>query len=468
MNYAWAPLIDKFRPVGLAPVGRRKSWIILCQVCIAMACFIIGRFNPEYQAKLVVLIGLSIAILSATQDIAIDAYRIERFPQGDKKGISAGAAATTAGWWTGYAGVGFLPLALSDHGWSWPELYILMGGICVAFAGITYFLPETNAYTQDRSLEDLSKSKLPAKSLVLHSRTEKATFVARLLCIWLLPVWAVIGSPGAPEGLSTNRFYVPGLMLIVMVQAILFVRALSKALDRSKTQGSSPEPLSLIDKLLASLVETLIIPLMDFFNRNGQKLALGILAFVLLFKLGEAFVGRMSIIFYKDIGYSNSDIGTYSKMITWWVTIGFVIPCGILNARFGILKGLFISGVAMASTNLMFSWIAISGPKIDLLIAAVIIDGFTQAWGTVAFVAFISSLCNQAFSATQYALLASLSTLGRTTIAANSGLLIDGLSGNWALFFIITTLMVIPGLSVLLILWKRLEKILKEGSGELK
>jgi PAT family beta-lactamase induction signal transducer AmpG len=130
----------------------------------------------------------------------------------------------------------------------------------------------------------------------------------------------------------------------------------------------------------------------------------------------------------------------------------------MLNIRFGILKGLLISGIAMAATNLMFTWIALVGPDKALFAATIIVDNFTASFATVAFVSFISSLTHRAYTATQYALLASLGNLGRTTLAAFSGMLVDVLEGNWALFFVITALMVIPALLLLLSLSKHMKK----------
>lgn len=100
----------------------------------------------------------------------------------------------------------------------------------------------------------------------------------------------------------------------------------------------------------------------------------------------------MSIVFYKEIGFTNDQIATYSKVITWWVTIVFAVLGSIVNIRIGIVRGLLIGGAAMAASNLLFAWIALVGADTDLLLAAVLIDGFTSAWSTVAFVAFINAL----------------------------------------------------------------------------
>jgi PAT family beta-lactamase induction signal transducer AmpG len=120
----------------------------------------------------------------------------------------------------------------------------------------------------------------------------------------------------------------------------------------------------------------------------------------------------------------------------------------MVNVKFGIVRGLMIGGVAMASSNLMFAWIASAGPNEHLFLATIFVDNFTTAFSTVAFVSFLTVLTGQAFSATQYALLASLGNFGRTTLASFSGELADYLD-NWPLFFILTAVMVIPSLIML-------------------
>ncbi len=173
-----------------------------------------------------------------------------------------------------------------------------------------------------------------------------------------------------------------------------------------------------------------------------------LLLFVFLFKIGEAFLGRMSIAFYKDIGFSNEQIGYYSKLIGWGATIFFTLVGSMFNVKFGIVRGLMIGGIAMSASNLMFAWIASVGPNEHLYLATIIVDNFTTAFSTVAFVSFLTLLTGQAFSATQYALLASLGNFGRTTLASFSGELVDYLN-DWSTFFILTAVMVIPSLIML-------------------
>lgn len=360
-NFLWSPLIDRVKPLVL---GQRRGWIILMQGGIALCCLAMSQFNATSELYYLALVGLFIAIFSSTQDIAIDGYRIDVIEANDKDGLSAASSVATAGWWTGYGGLGAIPFFLADTDYFyWPQIYLLLAAIMVCLMASTLFAKE--------------------------------------------PV----------------------------VEREQLLQAASAAI-----------PLATRNKIVTWLKQTLVAPFAEFFTRNGVKLALSFLLFIFLFKIGEAFLGRMSIVFYKEIGFSNSDIGTYSKLLNWWVTILFSLAGGLVNIRYGIYRGLMTAGIAMAASNLMFAFIAETGPDVRLLAAAVIIDGFTAAWSTVAMVAFISLLCNRAFSATQYALMASLSVAGRTFVASGSGFVVDFLHGNWSLFFIVTALMVLPSL----------------------
>ncbi|WP_334028024.1 AmpG family muropeptide MFS transporter [Alteromonas sp. P256] len=367
INFLWSPLVDKLKPPRL---GQRKGWIFSMQIGIVLCCLAMSQLTTTSHLFYIALVGLLTAIFSATQDIAIDGFRIDCIAEDDKDGMSAASSVATAGWWTGYGGLGAIPFFLADlTDWSWANIYLLLGVLMGLLAIATLQAKEPDI---DRS------------ALLNHMDSE--------------------GTDDANANASAQ------------------------------------------DKIARWLKSTLISPFSEFFARNGVKLALSFLLFIFLFKIGEAFLGRMSIVFYKEIGFTNSDIATYSKLLNWWVTIVFSLLGGIVNIRYGIYRGLMVAGIAMAASNLLFAVIAQTGPSTPLLAFAVIVDGFTGAWSTVAMVAFISLLCNRAFSATQYALMASLSVAGRTFVASSSGIVVDSLNGNWSLFFILTAVMVIPSL----------------------
>ncbi|MDZ7923609.1 MAG: MFS transporter [Marinagarivorans sp.] len=450
-NFLWAPLVDRFAPKLWKNAGKKQAWIIVCQIIIALCCIAMSFFSPSHSAKTLILIGLILAFASATQDIAIDAYRIQCFNKNESDSISAAAAATTSGWWTGYAAIGFIPLALSDMGWSWPVIYQLLSVItlgCVAFAIV---IPTTHSAS---ALSNTQSPQVNASVIICQNNIQKYALIGLMLLPWLIALWAIIGV-GLPPTITQSSLLIPIVITVEIALFGLLLRQLNNV--PVHTESTSALLLSTSDKLINSVYVTLILPLRTFIARNGMTLALALLSFIFLFKIGEAFLGRMSIVFYKEIGFSTLQIASYSKTLTWLVTVACAIPCGLLNAKMGLFKGLVISGLCMAASNLLFCALAIIGPAEWLYVITVIIDGFTTAWATVAFVAFISHLCDHQFSATQYALLASLGNLGRTLLASNSGLLVDFLNGNWALFFAITAVMIMPSL---ILLWSLRHKLL--------
>jgi len=385
-NYLWAPIIDRIHiPWLTKKVGNRRGWIITMQIIILISLICWSFVSPAANLGLVITIGLIIAIASATQDITVDALRIEQIGKDEGASMQAGAAMAVVGWWTGYK----------------------LGGVIALNAA---------AYFQQSGFENY---------------------------------WQI-------------TFLVLGIFIIASNIGLMFVhepQPLEKQDIQSKTDRLIEEKLgasNVVTKSAAWVSGTIGGPIISFFKKNGFKIALGILGFVFLFKIGEAFLGRMSIIFYTEMGFSKSDIALYSKGLGWITTVIFTLLGGLFAIRSGVIKALFISGILMASTNILFSVLAWSGKSEWLFALAVIFDDMAAAFATVAFVAFISMLVDRTYTATQYALLASIGTAGRTTLAASSGAMVDFLNGNWGIFFIITAIMVIPSLILLWSIRKQL------------
>jgi PAT family beta-lactamase induction signal transducer AmpG len=375
-NYLWAPIIDRVRIPWLTnKIGHRRGWIVLMQAIILICLVCWSLINPTANLVLVISIGLIIAIASATQDITVDALRIEQIGEHEGKSMQAGAAMAVVGWWTGYK----------------------LGGV-VALNAAEFF--------QEIGFENYWQ----------------ITF----LILGIIIIACNIGLMFINETLSTDRNSSQKLREKLIEQKL----------------GVS----NIITKSAAWIAGTVVGPVSSFFKKNGFNIALAILAFIFLFKIGEAFLGRMSVIFYKEIGFTKSDIALYSKGLGWITTVIFTLLGGLFAIRSGVIKAMFISGILMASTNLLFSVLAWSGKSELLFAIAVIFDDMAAAFATVAFVAFISMLVDRTYTATQYALLASIGTAGRTTLAASSGALVDWLNGDWGIFFILTAIMVIPSL----------------------
>jgi PAT family beta-lactamase induction signal transducer AmpG len=275
-------------------------------------------------------------------------------------------------------------------------------------------------------------------------------------------------------GWTWNRIYVLlAAMWIPLMIAVILAREGKQRRERfkeaeekyEKTLAKTVAP-GLWARVTAWLAVTVVEPVKEFFDRTGVKLGVSVLLFLFLFKLGEAFLGRMAIVFYKEVGFTDTQIAYYSKLMTAGVTILFSMAGGLLNARIGIIKGLFVGGIAMAASNLMFAWIAMVGPNEKIYAATIFVDGFTSAMSTVAFVAFISYFTSHTYTGTQYALLASIGTLGRTFVSGASGFVVDALHGNWALFFVITSLMVVPSLILLLYVGRLLKERVRYWEAE--
>ena len=387
VNFLWAPLIDRLRVPWLTErLGHRRAWIVSLQAVI-LACLILwSLIEPAANLAAAVAVGLIIAIASATQDVTIDALRIEQVRESEGESMAAGAAAAVVGWWTGFKLGGVVALktaaAFQNAGVEtyWQATFLVLGVVVILCGiGLVAFVSET-----------------PPVERIAAQAEEDDRIAAR---------FDLSGGPG---------------------------------------------------RVTAWLAGTVAGPLTSFFRRNGFAIAVGVLGFIFLFKIGEAFLGRMSLLFYKEIGFSKTDIAVYAKGLGWATTVTFTVLGGFFAVRAGLVRAMFLSGIAMASTNLLFAMLAWTGKSAALFATAVVVDDLTSAFATVTFVAFISMLVDRTYTAAQYALLASIGTAGRTLFAASSGALVDWLDGDWGMFFVITALMVIPSLACLWAIRSRL------------
>ncbi len=368
-NYLWAPLIDKIKiPYLTKKIGHRKAWIFSMQTIILISLIFWSFVEPTQNLVLIIGIGLIVALASATQDITVDALRIEQIGENENESMAAGAAIAVVGWWTGFKLGGVLSLNIAQY------------------------------------LENLG-----------FQNYWQLTFIFLSLVIIFLNIC---------------------LLLI-------------KEKEQKNLKKINENNKNIFSKTAGWVISTISNPITSFFKKNGFSIALGIIGFIFLFKIGEAFLGRMSVIFYKEIGFSKSDIALYSKTFGWFTTVIFTLLGGLFTIRSGVLKSMFVAGILMASTNLLFTILAWSGKSYFLFALAIILDDIAAAFATVATVAFISLLVDRNYTATQYALLASIGTAGRTMLASSSGSLVDWLNGDWGTFFIITALMVIPSLILL-------------------
>jgi PAT family beta-lactamase induction signal transducer AmpG len=374
-KFLWAPIMDQLPlPILTRLLGRRRSWLLLTQVLLAIAIFAMGQVDPTVNPWGTALIAVIVAFLSASQDIVIDAYRIEFLPE-DEQGH--GAAATQVGYRFGLLLAGAGAVGLSDF-YSWPVVFGVLSAAMVAAAVLTLFVPE--------------------------------------------PKVAVV---------SGRRDYVQWVK------------------------------------------ESVIDPFADFMSRTGWAV---ILLFVLFYKFGDALAGTMANPFFVEMGYSGLEIASISKVWGVWMTIVGALIGGVAVARWGIFRALLIGGIMQAVTNIAFAYVAIRGAQYGLcvkealaadpkalvstlcaafphdlpaLAIAITADNIAGGAAGAALVAYLSALCNVAFTATQYALLTSFMAQGRTWLSSGSGWLAD--HTDWVTFWSLTAFLAVPGL--LLLLW---------------
>ncbi len=372
-KFLWAPVIDRIPIPLLTPLlGRRRSWALLIQALLAAAIFLLGRSDPQRDLPALAALAVVVAFLSASQDIVIDAYRIELLTPEEQ---GAGAAATQWGYRLGMLASGAGAFYLAAFG-AWTLAYTVMALLMAVGMATILLTPEP------------------------------ALILPRI-------------RPGEPW------------------LATLLVRPFSDFIERCG--GILDDRRSFAARAAA-------------FLWSGRG-AFVILAFIVLYKLGEAMAGFMASPLYQQLGFTKVEVANIAKVFGVIATLAGVAGGGVIVARFGIMTGLLIGGVLQMLSNLMYVAQVLAGHDTTMLAVSIFTENFTNGMGSAAFVAYLSSLCSAAFTATQYALFSSLTALPRSFLSAPSGWLVDRL--DWIPFFLLTTAVALPGLLVLLWLMRR-------------
>jgi PAT family beta-lactamase induction signal transducer AmpG len=354
-KFLWSPLIDQLPvPILTRLLGRRRSWALVIQALLAIAIAGLGLTDPVHDAMRTALLAVVVAFLSASQDIVIDAYRIELLKPEEQ---GAGAAATQWGYRFGLiaAGAGALYAAA-------------FGGWAFSYAVMAFLM------------------------------------AVGMVTVMLTP------EPAVPAG----------------------------AMEADRR--------GFLDWLRVAVFE----PLADFLTR---PLWLEIVLFVILYKFGDALAGVMANPLYVSLHFTEGEVASISKIFGVLMTLVGLSVGGVIVARLGLYRSLLICGVLQNVSTLMYAALAVAGHDMTMLAVSIAAENVTGGMGSAAFVAYISRLCNLSFTATQYALLSSLAAVGRTTLSASGGWLVDQV--GWVPFFAIATAAGFPALLVLFRLMRR-------------
>jgi len=349
-KFLWSPLIDRLPPP--LPLGRRRGWGLTIQIALAAAMLALGACNPKDGLAAMSALALLVAFLSASQDIVIDAWRVEMLTE-EQQGPGAGMIQT--GYRVAMLASGAGALIVAAHaGWfaAYATMAALMG------VGMLVFL---------------------------------------------------LGPEPAPPPEPAPR-----------------------------ERGGAWETFG---EWIATAVAA---PFADFMRRPAWP---AILVFVLGYKLGEAMAGVMAMPLYVALGFSLTEIAAVSKLVGFFATIIGALAGGLVSVRMGIVRALILCGVLQSAGNLFYVLQAVGGHRLDYLALCVAAENITGAMAGAALVAYLSSLCSPAFTATQYALLSSLAAVGRTLVASSGGVLAERL--GWVPFFLLTTVATLPALALL-------------------
>ena len=367
----WAPVVDRLPlPFLTRLLGKRRSWMLLAQVGIAAGLMVLAELDPLSQIELIAITAVGIAFCSATQDIVIDAYRIESI---EAEYQAAMAAMYVFGYRVALLVAGAGTFYIAEY-IGWNAAYSAMA-LFMFIGMVTTLLSREPEHQQDD------------KRIAQQQKIE------------------------SPLGVQTQK--------------------------------------GVLQRLSTWFSDVVVSPFADFFVRNGST-AIWILALIALYKMSDITMGVMANPFYLDLGFSKKEIADISKIFGFFMTIFGAALGGVLVLRYGLMKPLLLGAVLVASTNLLFVLLALLEPNLSLLAVVISADNLSGGIATAVFIAYLSSLTNSAYTATQYALFSSLMTLPAKLLGGFSGLIVDGY--GYAMFFLYASSVGLPAIILVLIL----------------
>jgi PAT family beta-lactamase induction signal transducer AmpG len=414
LKFIWSPLIDRF---SFPFLKGRRGWLFLTQIGLVIALLVMALQQPSQNTQILITLAITsfiIAFLSATQDIAGDAYRTEIL---NPLELETGASL----WVLGYRIALFIAFSLAA--WlagflSWNIVYLLMAGFMGIGLITTFFVPSEPQI--ENSELSRNKTSLKIKDII---------FLLVIITIITTLVGGVIS-----ETIPLKVFYwILGGLLITWISASII---LPKPQLNAQQDNITPH----------TLQEAIILPLQIFLEKYGITKALIILVFIILYKLGDSLVGITANLFAKEIKFDNQELATVYIIGLVATTVGVLLG-GIIMSRIGINRALWIFGVLQLLSNLGYYALAITGKDYSMLAIAIMIENTSAGLVTVATVAYLMSLCSHNFTTTQFALFSSLMALSRDVLSAPAG---DWAKATgWPSFFLLSMVAALPGLLLL-------------------
>ncbi|BAY41066.1 signal transducer ampG1 homolog [Nostoc sp. NIES-2111] len=413
LKFLWSPLLDRFVPPLL---GARRGWLLFTQIGLTIAIATLALQQPSQSDQVLQILAINcliITFLSATQDIAGDAYRTDILnPLEAEPGASV--------WVLGYRVALFitssLALVLAER-IPWNVVYLLMAVLMAGSILITLWSPQE----PEISNENEKYSPLSLKDVVF------------IVVITLLVAGLIAGVFTSYIALPIFYSVLAGLIIAWIVTSLLLpIELLGEA-----REDSSPQ----------NLQAAIFLPFKEFFHRFGLTQASIILIFIILYKLGDSLVGITANLFLREIAFTKTEIGAIQAGMGFIATTVGVLAGGVIMTKIHINRSLWLFGILQLLSNLGYYALAVAGKNYSLLVLAVNIENFSAGLVTVATVAFLMNLCNHRFTTTQFALFSSLMAISRDVLSAPAG---DWAKATgWPVFFLLTLAAAIPGLLLL-------------------
>ncbi len=442
-KFVWAPLVDRLPlPFLTKLLGRRRAWLMFAQLAIVGSLFFMASNDPQSSLTLVAIGAVMLGFSSATQDIVIDAYRIEA---AEEEWQALMSSAYIAGYRIGMlvAGAGALALASwlgsgDGQGYSytaWSQTYMGMAGAMLVGIVTTLLIREP---------------KRPAEAAEhKYDTRDYLRFLGLFIVATAMFALVFVNVASAMKGLAEvlTNIGIDKLVASFIAETLRLGCSLVAALVGSwlmvKSHLVSP---GMVD-------ETYIAPFRDFFSRYG-KLALFILLLVGTYRISDIVMGAVANVFYDDMGYTKEQIAAITKTFGLLMTIAGGFLGGLLAIRYGVLKSLWLGAFLSAASNLLFALLAVSQPESWMLAGVIVADNLSGGLASAAFIAYLSGLTNRAFTAMQYAVFSSLMTLLPKLLAGYSGTIVDGI--GYPAFFIISALIGMPVLLLVTYVGRRM------------
>ncbi len=388
-KWAWSPLVDRMSlPVFTRLLGRRRGWMLFAQLILVVAILGMSQSDPLQDLNRLVLFALMVAFASATQDIVIDAFRIDSAPEKMQ-------AALAAAYQVGYRSAMIVSTA---------------GALTIA----AWVDPDSEVYN---------------------------------LASW-----------------QTAYLVMAGLMSVGIITTLMSREPQVENREADEKEAQLKQKLTLkypkfIAGTLSWLYTASVLPFVDFFKRYGRS-AILILLLISCYRISDIVMGIMANVFYVDMGFAKAEIAAISKVYGLIMTLVGAGAGGVLLARYGTMKILFLGALLVAVTNLLFAYQAIVGYNVPLLTAVISIDNFSAGIATAAFIAYLSSLTSAGYSATQYALLSSIMLLFPKFVAGFSGAYVDAF--GYVNFFVGASIIGLPVLGLIVLVQKYTPHVEKE------